>query len=54
MPLHSYGNDYMSFNSLHECLDRFYESRGERERVKQRALDLVKIVDQHLQKIAIN
>lgn len=50
MPLHSYGNDYMSFNSLHECLDRFYESRGERERVKQRALDLVKIVDQHLQK----
>ena len=50
MPLHSYGQDYTSFNTLHECLDRFYESRGERERVKQRALDLVKIVDQHLQK----
>nr|WP_263313558.1 NFACT family protein [Mammaliicoccus sp. Marseille-Q6498] len=50
MPLQSYGNDYMTFETIHECLDRFYESRGERERVKQRALDLVKIVDQHLQK----
>lgn len=50
MPLHTYGNNYMAFDSIHECLDRFYESRGERERVKQRALDLVKIIDQHLQK----
>ncbi|WP_239700373.1 NFACT RNA binding domain-containing protein [Mammaliicoccus sp. D-M17] len=50
MPLHTYGNNYMAFDTIHECLDRFYESRGERERVKQRALDLVKIIDQHLQK----
>lgn len=50
MPLHSHGNDYMSFDSIHECLDRFYESRGERERVKQRAIDLVKIIEQHLHK----
>lgn len=50
MPLHAYGNDYKTFDTIHECLDRFFESRGERERVKQRALDLVKIVDQHLQK----
>ncbi|MEB8067749.1 Rqc2 family fibronectin-binding protein [Mammaliicoccus fleurettii] len=50
MPLHTYGNNYMAFDTIHECLDIFYESRGERERVKQRALDLVKIIDQHLQK----
>ncbi len=50
MKLHQFYDDIVTFDSLHELLDRFYDARGERERVKQRANDLVKLVQQLLQK----
>ncbi|QLK85823.1 NFACT family protein [Staphylococcus sp. 17KM0847] len=50
MRLHQFYDDVVQYDSLHELLDRFYDARGERERVKQRANDLVKLVQQHLQK----
>ncbi|EKI4599138.1 NFACT family protein [Staphylococcus pseudintermedius] len=50
MKLHQFYDDCVTYDSLHELLDRFYDVRGERERVKQRANDLVKLVQQLLQK----
>ncbi|UEX89376.1 Rqc2 family fibronectin-binding protein [Staphylococcus ratti] len=50
MDLEQFYDDKVEFDSLHQLLDRFYEARGERERVKQRANDLVKLVHQLLQK----
>ncbi|NHM92532.1 MULTISPECIES: NFACT family protein [Staphylococcus] len=50
MTLTQFYDDQVVFDSLHELLDRFYDARGERERVKQRANDLVKLVHQLLQK----
>lgn len=37
-----------------DLLDRYYDARGERERVKQRANDLVRFVQQQLQNNKIN
>ncbi|MCG3411836.1 NFACT family protein [Staphylococcus massiliensis] len=50
MNLTTFNDDVMTFDSLHDLLDRYYEARGERERVKQRANDLVKFVAQQLHK----
>ena len=50
MDLKQFYDDKIEFTTLHQLLDRFYEARGERERVKQRANDLVKLVHQLLQK----
>ncbi|MBI5974554.1 Rqc2 family fibronectin-binding protein [Staphylococcus canis] len=50
MKLQQFNDDMVQYDSLHQLLDRFYEARGERERVKQRANDLMKLVHQHLQK----
>lgn len=50
MKLQQFYDDCVMYESLHELLDRFYDARGERERVKQRANDLVKLVQQLLQK----
>lgn len=50
MKLQQFNDDIIEYDSLHQLLDRFYEARGERERVKQRANDLMKLVHQHLQK----
>ncbi|HHU6750769.1 TPA: Rqc2 family fibronectin-binding protein [Staphylococcus pseudintermedius] len=50
MKLHQFYDDCVTYDSLHELLDRFYDARGERERVKQRANDLVKRIQQLLQK----
>ncbi|MFP4945344.1 NFACT family protein [Staphylococcus pseudintermedius] len=50
MKLHQFYDDCVTYDSLHELLDRFYDACGERERVKQRANDLVKLVQQLLQK----
>lgn len=50
MDLEQFYDDKIEYASLHQLLDRFYEARGERERVKQRANDLVKLVHQLLQK----
>ncbi|EHL7274219.1 NFACT family protein [Staphylococcus pseudintermedius] len=50
MKLHQFYDDCVTYDSLHELLDRFYDARGERERVKHRANDLVKLVQQLLQK----
>ncbi|EGQ3759051.1 DUF814 domain-containing protein [Staphylococcus pseudintermedius] len=50
MKLHQFYDDCVTYDSLHELLDRFYDARGERERVKQRANDLVKLVQQLLRK----
>ncbi|MGV3243757.1 Rqc2 family fibronectin-binding protein [Staphylococcus sp. 11261D007BR] len=50
MKLQQFNDDMIEYDSLHHLLDRFYEARGERERVKQRANDLLKLVHQHLQK----
>src|SRR5699024_2275954 len=43
-------DDVVIYESLHGLLDRYYDARGERERVKQRANDLVKFVQQQLHK----
>ncbi|PUZ34045.1 fibronectin-binding domain-containing protein [Staphylococcus arlettae] len=50
MHLHQFDDDITTYTSLNELLDRYYDARGERERVKQRANDLVKFVHQQLQK----
>lgn len=50
MRLKQFYDDSVIYSSLDELLDRFYDARGERERVKQRANDLVKFVQQQLQK----
>ena len=50
MKLNQFYDDIVEYHSLHELLDRFYDARGERERVKQRANDLVRFVQQQLQK----
>ncbi|KYH14721.1 Rqc2 family fibronectin-binding protein [Staphylococcus kloosii] len=50
MKLQQFHDDMTVYDSLNELLDRYYESRGERERVKQRANDLVKFVQQQLHK----
>ena len=50
MHLNQFYDDMVEYNSLHDLLDRYYDARGERERVKQRANDLVKFVQQQLHK----
>ncbi|MDG0843312.1 NFACT family protein [Staphylococcus equorum] len=48
--LNQFYDDVVEYDSLHDLLDRYYDARGERERVKQRANDLVKFVQQQLHK----
>ncbi|WP_436963250.1 Rqc2 family fibronectin-binding protein [Staphylococcus xylosus] len=50
MKLDQFYDDIVLYDSLHDLLDRYYDARGERERVKQRANDLVKFVQQQLHK----
>ncbi|MGW8026460.1 Rqc2 family fibronectin-binding protein [Staphylococcus xylosus] len=50
MKLGQFYDDIVLYDSLHDLLDRYYDARGERERVKQRANDLVKFVQQQLHK----
>ena len=50
MKLKQFYDDVVEYDSLNDLLDRYYDARGERERVKQRANDLVKFVQQQLQK----
>lgn len=50
MKLNQFYDDVVEYDSLNELLDRYYDARGERERVKQRANDLVRFVQQQLQK----
>ena len=50
MKLKQFSDDIVIYDSLHDLLDRYYDARGERERVKQRANDLVRFVQQQLQK----
>ncbi|WP_436951253.1 Rqc2 family fibronectin-binding protein [Staphylococcus xylosus] len=50
MKLDHFYDDIVLYDSLHDLLDRYYDARGERERVKQRANDLVKFVQQQLHK----
>ena len=50
MKLKQFSDDVVIYDSLHDLLDRYYDARGERERVKQRANDLVRFVQQQLQK----
>ena len=54
MKLKQFHDDMVEYASLHELLDRYYDARGERERVKQRANDLVRFVQQQSQNININ
>ena len=51
MKLKQFSDDIVIYDSLHDLLDRYYDARGERERVKQRANDLVRFVQQQLQNI---
>ena len=39
MKLKQFSDDIVIYDSLHDLLDRYYDARGERERVKQRAND---------------
>ncbi|MQH39017.1 hypothetical protein EI052_27435, partial [Escherichia coli] len=48
--LNQFNDDTVTYDSLNDLLDRFYDARGERERVKQRANDLVRFVQQQLYK----
>ncbi|HDE5273889.1 TPA: NFACT family protein [Staphylococcus aureus] len=48
--LNQFNDDTVTYDSLNDLLDRFYDARGERERVKQRANDLVRFVQQQLHK----
>ncbi|MBC3085913.1 NFACT family protein [Staphylococcus capitis] len=50
MKLNQFYDDVVEYDSLNDLLDRYYDARGERERVKQRANDLVRFVQQQLQK----
>lgn len=50
MKLNQFYDDVIEYDSLNDLLDRYYDARGERERVKQRANDLVRFVQQQLQK----
>ena len=50
MTLNQFYDDKVTYESLNELLDRYYDARGERERVKQRANDLVRFVQQQLHK----
>ncbi|MFJ6458058.1 MULTISPECIES: Rqc2 family fibronectin-binding protein [Staphylococcus] len=50
MKLNQFCDDVVEYDSLNDLLDRYYDARGERERVKQRANDLVRFVQQQLQK----
>ncbi|RIM44684.1 fibronectin-binding domain-containing protein [Staphylococcus capitis] len=50
MQLNQFYDDVVEYDSLNDLLDRYYDARGERERVKQRANDLVRFVQQQLQK----
>ena len=50
MKLKQFSDDIVIYDSLHDLLDRYYDARGERARVKQRANDLVRFVQQQLQK----
>ena len=49
MKLNQFYDDVVEYDSLNDLLDRYYDARGERERVKQRANDLVRFVQQQLQ-----
>lgn len=50
MKLNQFYDDVVEYDSLNDLLDRYYDARGERERVKQRANDLVRFVQQQLHK----
>ncbi|MBO1199291.1 NFACT family protein [Staphylococcus simiae] len=50
MKLNQFYDDIVIYDSLNDLLDRYFDARGERERVKQRANDLVKFVQQQLHK----
>lgn len=50
MKLNQFYDDVSEYETIHDLLDRYYDARGERERVKQRANDLVKFVQQQLNK----
>ena len=50
MPLQQFHGHAIAYPDLNTLLDQFYDARGERERVKQRAQDLVRFVVQQLQK----
>lgn len=50
MKLNQFYDDMVEYETLNDLLDRYYDARGERERVKQRANDLVRFVQQQLQK----
>lgn len=50
MHLNQFYDDVVEYDSLSDLLDRYYDARGERERVKQRANDLVRFVQQQLHK----
>lgn len=50
MKLNQFYDDMIVYDSLNDLLDRYFDARGERERVKQRANDLVKFVQQQLHK----
>ena len=54
MKLKQFHDDMVEYASLHELLDRYYDARGERERVKQRANDLVRFSNNNLKNININ
>lgn len=54
MKLNQFYDDVVEYDSLNDLLDRYYDARGERERVKQRANDLVRFVQQQLQNNKIN
>lgn len=54
MPLLQFSDDVSEYASLHELLDRYFDARGERDRVKQRANDLVRFVQQQLNKMNIS
>ena len=49
MKLNQFYDDVVEYDSLNDLLDRYYDARGERERVKQRANDLVRFVQQQKQ-----
>ena len=49
MKLNQFYDDVVEYDSLNDLLDRYYDARGERERVKHRPNDLVRYGQQHMQ-----
>ncbi|MET3698044.1 predicted ribosome quality control (RQC) complex YloA/Tae2 family protein [Bacillus oleivorans] len=50
MPLLSISSEYQSFSSLSELLDRYYFGKAERDRIKQIAADLERVLQQEKRK----